>query len=184
MAGTIRSRSLRYLDIIESAVDGPGLRTVVFLAGCHHRCPGCHNPQSWDPEGGKILSAHSLAHEIMAFGNRKVTISGGEPFLQPAGLLELIVWLRKFGVTDIWVYTGYTISQIEDLGRYDKSYIEALNRIDVLVDGPFVESLKSSECLFRGSTNQRLLDIKNKRELKNLREIQQITGGDQEESNP
>lgn len=168
MIEIIPSLKLRYLDIIESAVDGPGLRTVVFLSGCNHRCPGCHNTLSWDYWAGKEISSKELADKIAYFGNKKVTISGGDPFFQSEPVLYLIKELHNWDITDIWIYSGYTYEQLQK--SEDVCSRAILREASVLVDGPFVESLKSEEYLYRGSSNQKIIDLKTGKELEYLRE--------------
>lgn len=137
-----------------TAADGPGLRTSVYLAGCSHHCPGCHNPQSWDIGNGRKVEIDDLIEEIESYGNKKVTITGGDPFDQPEQLYEL---LRRLKGRDcdiqIWVYTGY---RYEDL-RLDSGFRGySLRYIDGLVDGPFIQELRDTSLKFRGSSNQKI----------------------------
>lgn len=140
----------------DSIVDGPGLRMTIFTQGCPHHCPGCHNPQSHDFKGGedrdtddilKMVSENPLLDGI--------TLSGGEPFAQPEACLELAKGAHKMGL-NVWSYSGYTFEQL--LERSDACR-ELLRNIDVLVDGPFKIELRTLEALFRGSSNQRILDV-------------------------
>ena len=146
---------VRVLDIIEDTmVDGPGFRTSIYCAGCNHQCPGCHNPQSWDFNGGREMSTAELMRIIMADPFANVTFSGGDPMYQAAGFAELARAVHEQSNKDIWCYTGFTFeSLISDDQR------ELLEQIDVLVDGPFIEKLRDSDLLFRGSSNQRLIDV-------------------------
>lgn len=148
----------------DSIVDGPGLRYVVFVQGCSHGCPGCHNPGSQPAEGGEARSVGAVYDDIRRDGLvRAVTLSGGEPFEQPEACAALAELLRGDGY-DVWAYTGYLY---EDLARRaanaeDASapFVERLLRsIDVLVDGPYVEAQHSWDAKWRGSTNQRLIDM-------------------------
>lgn len=144
----------RVLDIVRgTTVDGPGFRTAVYLAGCRHDCPGCHNPQSHDPQAGKLMK---LA-EIMAIVEEEgfdVTLTGGDPLYHAAGLLPLLDTLCRHG-RGVWLYTGYTWEQIIS----SPALLDAIRRVDVVVDGPFIQSLHDRDLLFRGSSNQRLIAV-------------------------
>lgn len=139
-----------------SLVDGPGVRYAIFFQGCEHACKGCHNPDTWDPRGGCEADTEALAESIL---NDKyidgVTISGGDPFLQPDALKDLLERLEQ--KMNVWVYTGFTFEQVWFAHRNSKRY--PLHLIDVLVDGKFEESRKGND-LYRGSSNQRLIDVK------------------------
>lgn len=147
--------SLRVIDIVGgTSVDGPGLRTSVYFAGCNHHCPGCHNPQSWDFDGGEDMSVLCIK-EIIDDCDFNVTFSGGDPLMQPVDeMVELARLLKADGRT-IWCYTGYSYEYVASRPEYE----ELLACIDVLVDGPFVESLRDISLRFRGSSNQRLVDV-------------------------
>lgn len=147
--------SLRVIDIVGgTSVDGPGLRTSVYFAGCNHHCPGCHNPQSWDFEGGEAMSVLRIK-EIIDDCDFNVTFSGGDPLMQPVDeMVELARLLKADGRT-IWCYTGYSYEYVASRPEYK----ELLACIDVLVDSPFVESLRDISLRFRGSSNQRLVDV-------------------------
>ena len=108
------AKTLRVLDIVAgTSVDGPGLRTSIYFAGCHHRCPGCHNPQSWDPEGGTEMTVEQIMAEIVE-NDFNVTFSGGDPLYQdPEALLELATAIRDAGYT-LWCYTGFVYEEIKD----------------------------------------------------------------------
>ena len=144
-------------EIRESIVDGPGLRFTVFTQGCPHRCPGCHNPGTHDPAGGREVSVAELAAELS--GNPLtdgLTLSGGEPFCQAAECAALARIARERGL-NVWAYTGYTYERL--LAGEVPDALALLEQVDVLVDGPFVEAEKSYAALFRGSANQRLIDV-------------------------
>lgn len=135
-------------------VDGPGFRTSIYCAGCGHQCPGCHNPQSWAFDGGREMTTQQLMKIITADPFANVTFSGGDPMYQAAGFAELAHAIHEQTNKDIWCFTGFIFeSLIQDDQR------ELLRQIDVLVDGPFVERLKNPDLLFRGSSNQRLIDV-------------------------
>jgi len=144
----------------ESVVDGPGFRTVVFTQGCPRHCKGCHNPELIPVEGGKDMGVDQLVNEIESGFTkltRGVTFSGGDPLMQPDSLYEAIRLLKtRNPQLNIWVYTGYLYEEVKDL--------PVMEWIDVLVDGPFVEELRDISLPFRGSPNQRLIDIPATRE--------------------
>lgn len=142
--------------INDSIVDGPGLRFVVFTQGCLHYCVGCHNPQSHDLNGGywqdnqeliKMIDCNPLLDGI--------TISGGEPFLQPLPLIELLQEIKKRHL-HIMIYSGYTYEEILNLGTSER---QLLSLCDTLVDGRFILSLRSLSLLYKGSSNQRIIDV-------------------------
>lgn len=139
----------------ETMTDGPGLRCAIYLSGCTHRCPGCHNPSSWDPNAGVELTSDLLEDIILRIQSNPlldgITISGGDPFYNPEELTELLRVLKQRTGMNIWCYTGYTIEYLIK----DIRYHEALRLIDVLVDGPFVQALYDPKLLFVGSSNQR-----------------------------
>ena len=147
---------IRVLDIVEDTmVDGPGFRTSIYCAGCRHQCPGCHNPQSWAFDQGREMTVRELMRIIVADPyTRGVTFSGGDPMYQAAAFAELARQIHRRTQKDVWCYTGFTFeSLIQDDQR------ELLAEVDVLVDGPFVQSLHDPDLLFRGSSNQRLIDV-------------------------
>ena len=149
---------MRIADVIsDSIVDGPGLRLTVFTQGCPHHCPGCHNPQTHDPAGGTEYTVH----EILAFAAENplldgITLSGGEPFAQARDCAALASGARQMGL-DIWCYTGYTYEQL--LQRAKPEELALLNACDVLIDGPFLQAERSLELRWRGSRNQRIIDL-------------------------
>ena len=146
---------IRVLDILEDTmVDGPGFRTSIYCAGCGHQCPGCHNPQSWAFDSGREMTTAQLMKIIVADPFANVTFSGGDPMYQAAGFAELARAIHAETAKDIWCYTGFTF---ESLIQEDQR--ELLEQIDVLVDGPFISHLKDPDLLFRGSSNQRLIDV-------------------------
>lgn len=151
---------LRIAGIIkESVVDGPGYRFVVFAQGCRHACPGCHNPHTWDPAGGTAVSVEDLLVQVKAARLLKgITITGGEPFLQPAPLAWLAREVKKAGL-DVITYTGYTWEELLVMSKEDIDVKELLLASDYLVDGPFVLAKRDLELPFRGSSNQRILDV-------------------------
>ena len=146
---------LRVLNIIEgTSVDGPGLRTSVYLAGCEHHCAGCHNPQSWDAQGGKATSIDDLL-AVIAYNELPVTLSGGDPLFQAEGVARLAERIKGELGYNIWCYTGYTWEQIVRQPRL----LAAVKNVDVVVDGPFIMSQRDTDLRFRGSHNQRIIDV-------------------------
>ena len=144
--------NINVLSIIRgTTVDGPGFRTSIYLAGCNHHCPGCHNPGSWDFKGGTPMSID----EIMAIVREEdfdVTLSGGDPLCSPEATLSLVKALKADN-RNIWLFSGYTWEEIITNPRLK----EIAANVDVIVDGPFIEALKDPDLLFRGSSNQRLI---------------------------
>ena len=143
----------------ESIVDGPGIRYTLFVQGCPHHCPGCHNPQTHAFDGGYWSDFAPLLQAIdsnpLLSG---VTFSGGEPFCQAEALGDLAVHIRKRGKT-IVVYSGYTFEQLLEQGRTDPYILRLLSLCDLLVDGPYLEEQRDLTLPFRGSRNQRLIDL-------------------------
>ena len=137
-------------------VDGPGIRTAIYAAGCTHRCPGCHNPQSWDIRAGQSMSIEEILSPILEDPFADITFTGGDPMMQPEGFTELARAIKERSEKTIWCYTGYLF---EELTRMP-AQAEMLKYIDVLVDGPFVQNLRDEQLRFRGSSNQRLVDVR------------------------
>ena len=133
--------------------DGPGLRTSIYCADCDHHCPGCHNPQSWDRNGGHEATVDELLEIIKADEFSNVTFTGGDPLYQVEAFTELAKRIKEETSKTIWCYTGFTYEEI--LANERLSAI--LPYIDVLVDGPFILELRDPELLFRGSSNQRII---------------------------
>ena len=141
----------------ESIVDGPGYRFAVFVQGCPHACPGCHNPETHDFEGGKLVDTEEIiAHLGKNPLVRGLTLSGGEPMLKAQALLDVAKAAKARGM-NVWCYTGYTYEQLMEMN--DPAQMALLEQIDVLVDGPYIAAQRSLELLFRGSRNQRLIDM-------------------------
>ena len=140
----------------DSIVDGPGIRTTFFCQGCPHHCQGCHNPETWPFSGGMPMETGEMVALVLANPLcRGVTFSGGEPFAQAEGFAELAVALKEKGY-EVASYSGYTFEQ---LLRGTPAQRTLLENIDILIDGPFVQAEKSLEIAFRGSRNQRILDV-------------------------
>ena len=152
---------LRLAGVIrESIVDGPGIRMTVFTQGCPHHCKGCHNEQTWDFEGGYDSSTQRILEEAQKDPIlRGLTFSGGEPFAQAESLSILAKEAKEKGY-DIFCYTGYTFEHLVSQFDTHPEYKALLENCDWLVDGPFILDKRSLMLKFRGSTNQRILDVK------------------------
>lgn len=148
---------LRVVRIVEgTSVDGPGLRTSIYLAGCKHQCPGCHNPATWDFEAGSDM-AYDEIMDVIRYNQFPVTFSGGDPLFQADALAPFIKKIKAETGLDIWCYTGYTF---EALRKMDSPAInDVLSNIDCLVDGPFIEAQRDISLRFRGSHNQRIINL-------------------------
>ena len=143
--------------VSDSIVDGPGIRTTIFCQGCPHHCPGCHNPETWDFGCGTQVPVEDLVDVVRSNPLcRGVTFSGGEPFAQAKGFAKLARLLKEQGY-EVASYSGYTFEALLS-GSEDQK--ELLSAIDILIDGPFIMAEKSLEVAFRGSRNQRILDVK------------------------
>lgn len=152
---------LRIAGIVrESIVDGDGIRFTLFTQGCPHHCVGCHNPDTHDFNGGYEIETHKILDEFkknpLLSG---ITFSGGEPFCQAEALSCLAREIKELG-KNIWVYSGYTYEELIDISKKDKYVDSLLHECDVLVDGKFEIEKKSMLLRFRGSKNQRIIDLK------------------------
>ena len=143
----------------ESSVDGPGLRAVIFVQGCPHHCPGCHNPQTHDPNGGNETTVDLLwakiARDPLLAG---VTFSGGEPFLWAEELAQIGEAAHRKGL-HVMTYSGYTWERLQEMAGKNPAADHLLRVTDILIEGPFVLAQRSLELAFRGSPNQRILDL-------------------------
>jgi anaerobic ribonucleoside-triphosphate reductase activating protein len=143
--------------VSDSIVDGPGIRTTVFSQGCPHHCPGCHNPETWDFGCGTEVPVEAIVDMVKSNPLcRGVTFSGGEPFAQAAGFAKLAKLLKERGY-EVASYSGYTFEELLEGSEDQKQLLES---IDILIAGPFLLAQKSLEIAFRGSRNQRILDVK------------------------
>lgn len=143
----------------ESIVDGPGLRFAIFVQGCPHRCEGCHNPETHDFNAGRLADTERLFQKIQEYPLiHGVTFSGGEPFCQPEPLAALAKALKAAGY-HLMCYSGYTFEELLERSKEDLHTRELLERLDLLVDGRFELAQRSLELKFRGSRNQRILDV-------------------------
>ncbi len=143
----------------DSVVDGFGVRTVIWTQGCSHNCPFCQNPQTHDFAGGEEYEVEEICEELKNLQNQDgITLSGGDPLYQVEAVLEIAKFAKKINL-NVWCYTGFTYEQIIEMSQKNNKYRELLNYLDVLVDGLFVNDLKDLNLLFRGSSNQRLIDV-------------------------
>ena len=143
--------------VTESITDGPGIRYTLFCQGCPHECPGCHNPETWAFEEKERILVEELLKEIQKYPLVKgVTISGGEPFSQAAACAALAKMLKEKGY-EVAVYTGYTFEEL--FFSEDGSQHNLLSYTDILIDGRFEEAERNLSLWFRGSENQRVLNI-------------------------
>lgn len=147
---------IRYSDIVnESVVDGSGVRVVAFLQGCPRACEGCHNPALQPAEGGREETEESFADMLLGRLtplHQGLTFSGGDPLMQAEALQRVLSIIReRRPELDIWVYTGYCFEQVREM--------PLMRLIDVLVDGPFILAQRDLKLAFRGSTNQRIIDV-------------------------
>lgn len=153
----------------ESIADGPGVRTAIFLSGCSHCCPGCHNPQTHDPCFGQPIAdciVDEIANHIL--GNpyiTGITLTGGDPLYCPLKTANFLSTLKsrlgsRASSLSVWLYTGYTWQELMALSKEDEHVSRMLDMTDVVVDGRYVESCADARLAFRGSSNQRLLDVK------------------------
>jgi len=143
----------------DSIVDGPGFRFAVFTQGCEQGCEGCHNPRTWDPGGGVAMAVDEIISEMRSNPlTDGLTLSGGEPLLQAAECVELAAAARECGL-NVWVFTGYTFEELRAKAVSDPNVMELLVLTDVLVDGPFMLAERSLSLRWRGSRNQRIIDV-------------------------
>ena len=147
----IRILSIKY----GTSVDGIGLRTSLYCAGCENRCPGCHNPQSWDEKGGEAFSVDELYHRVVE-ADMNVTFTGGDPMYHPEGFIALASLIKRNTNKTIWCYTGYRFEELlsHPLRR------QLVELCDVIVDGRYIEAERDLSLHFRGSRNQRIIDVK------------------------
>ncbi len=152
--------SLRLAGIApESIVDGPGIRLTLFFQGCSHRCPGCHNPETHDPAGGREMEAGELLARIKrARGIDGVTFSGGEPFEQAVTLAGLAEAIRREGL-DLVLYSGFTFEELLQKSEKEPRVYRLLRAGTLLIDGPYLREERDLTLAYRGSRNQRLLDL-------------------------
>lgn len=149
--------TIRIADIVQdSIVDGPGIRMTIFTQGCPHHCVGCHNPHTHDPNGGRVVSVDEVVEQMRSNPLLDgITFSGGEPFAQKEAVIYIAHAAHRLGL-DVWCYTGWTWEEIME----DPHKRGLLAYIDVLVDGRFILEQRSLSLKWRGSANQRIIDVK------------------------
>lgn len=152
----------------DSIVDGPGIRTVIWTQGCPHHCMGCHNPSTFAFDGGILVDVEEVKIALLEIENQDgITFSGGDPMCQPEACLSIAKFAKKRGL-NIWCYTGYTYEQLLKLSQGKPTVVKFLKEIDVLVDGRFILSEKSLNLKFKGSRNQRVIDVKKSLQKKEI----------------
>lgn len=141
----------------ESVVDGPGIRVVIYAQGCPHRCPGCQNPKTHDPSGGRLFCVNEVIQMVRRVPIAQgVTFSGGEPFVQAEAFAKLGHMLKSYGL-DIITYTGYAWQDL--VNSPSEAWHDLLSLSSLLIDGPFHENERDLSLAFRGSRNQRIIDV-------------------------
>ncbi len=151
----MKKPTFRVLDIVRgTTVDGPGFRTAIYLAGCRHACPGCHNPQSWNFDAGTEMTLEEIM-EVVEEEDFDVTLSGGDPLYQPEKTALLAKSISEAGHS-VWLYTGFKFEEIMASERLSLP----LPYIDAIVDGPYIAALRDPDLPFRGSSNQRIIYLR------------------------
>jgi len=143
----------------DSVVDGEGIRIVIWTQGCSHNCKGCHNPETHDFNSDALVDVNDIKKEISEITFQDgITLSGGDPFMQPEACLEIASFAKKIGL-NVWAYSGFTVEQLKLLSKTKPVILELLKNIDVLIDGKFILEEKSYDVPYRGSKNQRIIDV-------------------------
>ena len=143
----------------DSIVDGEGIRTVIWTQGCSHNCLGCHNPETHSFTGGYEVDIEDVLNEIDNLEYQDgITLSGGDPFFQIKPCSVIAKYAHQKGL-NVWAYTGFTFEQLLLMMKNNPDLVELLSNIDILIDGKFDINKKSLNCKFRGSTNQRVIDV-------------------------
>lgn len=146
-------------DIVEwTTADGPGYRTAIYSSGCPNKCKGCQVPQTWDIEAGEKMRVEDILKICLSNEDADVSFLGGEPFFQAGGFSKLARQIKQLSDKSIWCWSGYTLEKL--LSMNDSNVRALLENIDVLVDGPFIESKKEEGLIFRGSSNQRIINVR------------------------
>lgn len=167
----------------DSIVDGEGIRAVIWTQGCIHNCPGCHNPETHSFQGGFVVDIEDIKEQINKLeGQDGITFSGGDPMEQAEACLEIAKYAKDLGFS-IWCYTGYTFEDLLKKAFYVKAIREFLENIDVLVDGKFILAEKTYDAVFRGSKNQRLIDVKKSLQINNTVELERYSNSKKEKNN-
>lgn len=143
----------------DSIVDGEGIRTVIWTQGCPHNCLGCHNPHTFNYKGGFELEVKDIIKEIKTLELQDgITFSGGDPMEQAEACSVIAKAVKENNLTT-WAYTGYTFEELLEKGKSDNSINEFMKYLDIIIDGPFILSEKSFDIYYRGSRNQRIIDV-------------------------
>lgn len=143
----------------DSIVDGEGIRAVVWMQGCSHNCKGCHNQTTHDFNGGFLADTEDLKEEISKLKLVDgITLSGGDPMFQVEASLDIAKFCHSIDL-NVWCYTGYTFEQLLEIAKVNPKMLELLKELDVVVDGKFILEKKSADVKFRGSSNQRIIDV-------------------------
>lgn len=145
-----------------TTVDGPGFRTSIYMAGCNHKCEGCHNPQSWDFRAGEEMTLPEIMR-VVEEEDYDVTLTGGDPMYNAEAAIYIADEVHKLG-HNVWLYTGYTWEEILS----DSKLKETASHMDVIVDSPFILKLRDTDLLFKGSSNQRIIDVERSLKSGNL----------------
>lgn len=150
----MESSTIRVVDIVAgTSVDGPGLRTSVYIAGCRHHCPGCHNPQTWNFDYGNLMTVQQIMSVIEDNGFN-VTLTGGDPLYSVEAITPLVKAVAAAGY-NIWLYTGYLWEELLQISGING----VLDHVATVVDGPFEADKRDLSLCFRGSSNQRIIDV-------------------------
>lgn len=150
-----------------SIVDGPGIRYAIYTQGCQHQCPGCHNPGTHDIQGGYFNETTDVINDVLKYPLIKgITISGGEPFLQIEAVLEITNNFYRH--KDIMIYTGFDYDFLLEKAKKDEMLDQLLHTVDYIVDGKFIQALRDLSLTYRGSSNQRIIDVKQTRIKKEI----------------
>ena len=144
----------------DSIVDGDGLRMVVWTQGCKHACPGCHNAHTWSETSGAMYDIEDINKQILENDYHDgITLSGGEPLLQVNEVTEIAKFAKKHKFS-VWSYTGFTFEKVLELSKLNNIYLEFLENVDILIDGKFEIAKRTLDKPYRGSSNQRVIDVK------------------------
>lgn len=167
----------------DSIVDGEGIRAVIWTQGCIHNCPGCHNPETHSFQDGFIVDVESIKEQISKLeGQDGITFSGGDPMEQAEACGEIARYAKSLGL-NIWCYTGYCYEELIKKAFYVKAIRDFLDNIDVLIDGKFILAEKSYDAVFRGSKNQRIIDVKKSLQTGRTIELERYENSKKEKNN-
>ena len=166
----------------DSIVDGEGIRSVIWTQGCIHNCPGCHNPETHSFKTGHLIDIEDILEQINELkGQDGITFSGGDPMEQASACAKIAEHCQSLGL-NVWCYTGYTYEELLEKSLVFTNIRSFLENIDVLVDGKFKEDEKSYDAVFRGSKNQRLIDVKKSLETNKVVIIEKYSNSEKNNS--